>query len=200
MSDEKKDSEGPARFIEPEAPGLGDGDVESRDTSGSLPPPAFPPGARSRQTRRTVLSGSTDDEGEVPPGAFISPDDPMPGSELDDAFIDPDAPIVRTAPPTKPDDYEAVLGADHARAMDLGEVVVTGMGDDAHLRAEMGVGEVPQDPFVADLLAKLDRLANAIRSRGEAGLRATPEMTRFEVTLRGYCVGYLAGLREEPDF
>jgi hypothetical protein len=49
---------------------------------------------------------------------------------------------------------------------------------------------------VSEAVAKL---AEALRRRGESGLRATPEMTRFEATLRSYCVGYLAGRRaEEP--
>jgi hypothetical protein len=51
------------------------------------------------------------------------------------------------------------------------------------------------DPAVADLVRRVTALADSLREKGEAGLRSTPEMTRFETTLRAYCVGYLAGLR-----
>jgi hypothetical protein len=40
-------------------------------------------------------------------------------------------------------------------------------------------------------------LAESLNRKGEAGLRANLEMSRFEATLRSYCVGYLAGRRAE---
>ena len=51
----------------------------------------------------------------------------------------------------------------------------------------------------------VSKLAADIKQKGEAGLRSTLEMGRFEATLRAYCVGYLAGRRTEvelppPDF
>jgi len=55
------------------------------------------------------------------------------------------------------------------------------------------------DPYVMDLVQKVGKLAEALRTRGEAGLRTAPEMDRFESTLRGYCVGYLAGRRAEDE-
>ena len=75
--------------------------------------------------------------------------------------------------------------------------VVTGMGMDEHVEAEeLASGG---DPYVMDMVQKVGKLAEAIRTKGEAGLRSTPEMDKFEATLRGYCVGYLAGRRAEDD-
>ncbi|MDZ7779714.1 MAG: hypothetical protein U5R14_07215 [Gemmatimonadota bacterium] len=72
---------------------------------------------------------------------------------------------------------------------------VTGIGDDPHLQAEeLASGG---DPYVIELSNAVSKLAEALRHRGEAGLKATPDMTRFEATLRAYCVGYLAGRRAE---
>jgi predicted component of type VI protein secretion system len=55
------------------------------------------------------------------------------------------------------------------------------------------------DPWVLDLTQRMERLAQALRQRGEAGLRTDPEMDRFDATLRAYCVGYLAGRRAGED-
>ncbi len=55
------------------------------------------------------------------------------------------------------------------------------------------------DPDVAELIARVGRLAEALGERGEAGLRATPGMSRFEATLRAYCTGWLAARREAGD-
>lgn len=56
------------------------------------------------------------------------------------------------------------------------------------------------DPSVADLVLRIGRLADALRDRGEAALETTPDMSRFEATLRSYCVGYLTGRREsQPE-
>jgi hypothetical protein len=43
----------------------------------------------------------------------------------------------------------------------------------------------------------VSKLAESLNRKGEAGLRANLEMSRFEATLRSYCVGYLAGRRAE---
>jgi len=139
-----------------------------------LPPPAFPPGSA---VRRPGVAGAR----EV--------------STLDDAFISPDAPIVRDGAPQAPDDFERVMGAAGEE-----EVVVTGIGDDTHLHLSGASGAPrPSDPWVAHLLEALEALTGSVQQKGEAGLRTSPSMSRFEATLRGYCVGYLAGLREDAD-
>jgi len=120
--------------------------------------------------------------------AIILPDDPIPdraGNVPEGAFISPDEPIHRFATP---------LGVED---LDPGEVVVTGIGDDAHLDAdELALGF---DPYVLEVVEKVGALAEALKRRGEAGLKATPEMTRFEATLRSYIVGYLAGRRAADE-
>ena len=135
--------------------------------------------------------------------AFIDPDEPIARSESDepeeadisdDAFIDPDDPIVRTKPPTKPEDFEEVLGG--AREEDEEEVVVTGIGDDAHLDDFKDVQRYG-DPHVAELVEKVGFLADQLRQKGEAGLRTESDMDRFEASLRAYCTGFLAGRRQE---
>ena len=55
------------------------------------------------------------------------------------------------------------------------------------------------DPYVMDLVQKVGMLAGALRSQGAAGLRSAPGMDKFELTLRGYRVGYFAGRRVEDD-
>ena len=72
-----------------------------------------------------------------------------------------------------------------------GEVV--GMDFDAHLSRQEIVAR--GDPHVMALIESVSKLAEALRHQGEAGLHATPEMSRFEATLRADCVGYLAGRR-----
>ena len=52
------------------------------------------------------------------------------------------------------------------------------------------------DPHVAGLVKQVGRLADALRDQREAGLRTTADMSRFESTLRAYCVGYLVAQRE----
>ncbi len=154
-----------------------------------LPPPAFPPGAR--QVTVQQAAGTSDDFS----AALIQPDDPIPdrmGSGPDNAFshgafISPDEPIRRRAPHTS-----AV-----AEALDADEAVVTGIGDDAHMGAEeIALGF---DPHVLEVVDKVGKLAEALKRRGEAGLRATPEMSRFEATIRSYCVGYIAGRRASEE-
>jgi len=189
--------------------------AESRDGVGEgsadrLPPPMFPPGSRRRAGRPSpgVASNAEGRSAEIPQEAFISPDEPIRtrgasgdgGSrELEDsgmdesAFISPDEPIVRTERPHPPEDYEQVLGA-----WTMDEVEVTGIGEphlnDEDLRALERFG----DPHVADLFRALDRLTDAVRAKGQAGLKTSADMTPFEISLRSYCVGYLAGRREEP--
>ena len=158
-----------------------------------LPPPAFPPGSRKHRSRNstgpvTAEKGSRSGEGE----AFISPDEPLPDrvDPFSDALISPDEPL----PERREEMSDAFIDA-HAAAVGEGEVV--GMNMDPHLEPEESVSG--GDPHVIELMEAVAKLAQAVRQKGEAGLRATPEMTRFESTLRAYCVGYLAGRRaEEP--
>ena len=150
-----------------------------------LSPPAFPPGARRPAAQRP---GATSDDLS---SALILPDDPMPdraGNVPESAFSSPDEPIRRRAPRTS-----TLANND----VDLDEVVVTGIGDDAHMEAdELALGF---DPHVLDVVDKVGKLAEALKRKGEAGLKATPEMTRFEATLRSYIVGYLAGRRAADE-
>lgn len=170
---------------------------EKKDTR--LPPPAFPPGNRKHLHTNSVTPAPppmlASEPGEasfifpddpIPPrkdpvgGAFISPDDPMPERRRDavfDAFISPDDPL-----PTREEGDEE-------------DGVVTGMGSDPHMDPEELVSG--GDPHVIELIGAVGRLAEALKRRGEAGLRTSTQMTRFEATLRSYCVGYLAGRRAE---
>ncbi|MSR36480.1 MAG: hypothetical protein EXR95_07550 [Gemmatimonadetes bacterium] len=155
-----------------------------------LPPPAFPPGqrgappVRARRPADARLTGSEGAGGEeegVPDDAFISPDEPIvrSGSRIAaGAFISPDDPM-------------------RAREdMDAEDAVATGIGDDPHLGQEDLALARHADPHVADLVVRVGRLADSLRDLGEAGLRVTPDMGRFDATLRAYCVGYLAAQRE----
>jgi hypothetical protein len=110
----------------------------------------------------------------------------------DGAIISPDDPIVRKGPVELPKDFERVM---HRREDDDGddEVVVTGIGTD---RRPAGPHGVPMDPYLERVVRDLAVLAVGLRRRGEAALHVEPDMTRFETTLRGYCVGYLAALRD----
>ena len=175
---------------DPRASGNGNGKGGDRPELDRLPPPAFPPGQRSAHRRNVRLSDAGQAGGEegVPDDAFISPDDPIvrTGTRIaSDAFISPDEPIARRDPLDTGDDD---LGAD--------EGMVTGIGDDAHLgRRELALTSYA-DEHVADIVMKVGRLADALRERGEAGLKTTPDMSRFEATMRAYCVGYLAAQRD----
>jgi len=151
---------------------------------GRLPPPAFPPGARRRQTRPNPAP-----TGQELGEAFISPDEPIPPrpSFPDEAFISPDGSIGGGSTDTP------VAGSDGGEREP--RVQVTGIGSDTHLDPfELTVS---RDPYVRELVQHVSKLAEALKSLGEAGLRATPGMSRFEATLRAYCVGYLAGRRAE---
>lgn len=174
-----------------------------------LPPPAFPPGKRKlhvrRRDRRGEAAATLDD-------ALISPDEPLPeraeGADIpDDAFISPDDPIERVARAADDDAFispdEPLPPRQEAAAVaveeeiDAEEIRVTGIGDDDHMDPEeLALGG---DPHMMEISEAVSKLAAAIRSRGEAGLRATPDMTRFETTLRAYCVGYLTGRRAEEE-
>ena len=176
---------------------------------GPLPPPAFPPGSK-RRVRPAVTDGGVPEDafispdapierGSIPDDAIFSPDDPIvrSGTRMpEDAFFSPDEPVVRDAPPVKPEDFEAVVSGAMEEEGES-EVVVTGMNLDAHKSARGG--HRFDDPHVEMLYAKLVGLVKGVKEKGEAGLRTSSEMSRFEATLRGYCVGYLAGLRENPE-
>ena len=171
------------------------------DTGSRLPPPAFPPGSRKHVSQNSAQPPTGGDgDGFSSPGepaseraesledAFISPDEPIPERHdtVDDAFISPDEPIPHHDPVTT-----------LIEAPDSEEGVVTGMGHDAHMDPDEL--SAAGDPYVMALTQKVGKLAEALRQRGEAGLRTSPGMDKFESTLRGYCVGYLAGRRAEDD-
>ena len=182
-----------------------DGTGPSEDGVGKrLPPPAFPPGKRKLHVmpKDRGATGTEDD-------AYISPDEPMPerGSGFpDDALISPDAPIERVARAAEDDAYispdepmpdrESVT-AFETDEIDEDEIRVTGMGDDDHTDpADLAMA---RDPHLMILSETVSRLADDLKRKGEAGLRSSPDMGKFEATLRGYCVGYLAGRRAEED-
>lgn len=189
--------------------------ASSERAADRLPPPMFPGGAPPRPAPPPPPQAAAEPPLEileadgldgVPSDAFILPDEPIRRSDpdeapdaaatFDEALIDPDAPIVRQAPPRLPDDWERVLrggGEDE-------EGVVTGIGDaaDEALEEELALlAAADGDPHVSELIRAVRRLADGLAARGEAGLRSTPEMSRFETTLRAYCVGYLTRAREE---
>jgi hypothetical protein len=127
---------------------------------------------------------SADDTNEDRRPPALSEDEEAIGASdgwADGAIISPDDPIVRTGPVAVPDDFEKVMekGA-------VEDVVVTGIGTD---RAAAGPDGEPIDPYVARVVRELAVLASGLRRRGEVALRVEPDMTRFETTLRGYCVG-----------
>ncbi|HSH74956.1 MAG TPA: hypothetical protein VLA09_04715 [Longimicrobiales bacterium] len=104
---------------------------------------------------------------------------PARGDAIREALISPEDPL----PPRGED----------GRPFEEG--VVTGMGMDRHVEPEeLAAGG---DPYVMEVYEVVHKLSEALRWKGEAGLRTSPAMSRFEATLRGYCVGYLAGRRAE---
>ena len=169
-------------------PVSGNGAGSDRSGMDRLPPPAFPPGSRSTHRRSVQLNEPGGEEAGVPDEAFISPDEPIvrTGTRMaSDAFISPDDPIAHRAPIDTGDEV-----------MSFDEGTVTGIGDDAHLgREELALTRY-SDEHVAEIVRRVGRLADALRDRGEAGLKTTPDMSRFEATLRAYCVGYLAAQRD----
>ena len=159
------------------------------NTNGSrLPPPAFPPGAR-RHVPHETIEPFEPAEGD----AFISPDDPLPArtDPIGAAFISPDEPIPERRIELMPEFQDDVM-------VEPGEEgIVVGMDMDDHLEHEEVVSG--GDPHVMEIMAAVATLSESLQYRGEGGLRVTPGMSRFEATLRSYCVGYLAGRRaEEP--
>lgn len=171
-------------------------DPSSRDgrRGRQLPPPAFPPGRRRLQLRRSLAKAATD-AGDMG-GAFISPDEPIPERRggLDGALISPDDPIPdRMASPSQSAQDQKGMSGPGPDA----NGVVTGIGSDEHLDpVEMSFGS---DPHLSELLDAVRKLDAALEHKGEGALRVTPEMTRFEAQLRAYCVGYLAGRRAEDE-
>jgi hypothetical protein len=160
------------------------GGMSSHDRNGNgeeihLPPPFMPSEQRIRR------AGSRGESGSADPSS----------SNLDQAFIQPDEPVVRSGHPQVPEDFEEVMS--RVRPSDLGDddVVVTGMGDDPHLGVEGGTRQW-SDPHLERLADALQRLTEEVNGRGEAGLKVREGMSRFEATLRAYCVGYLSALRD----
>lgn len=185
-----------------------------RNGRSPLPPPAFPPGSRRHADARgrPGATPAARDPGASADDPFISPDDPLPGRNdaLAGALILPDEPILRSGDagdvdgggdafisPDDPLPSRDRPGPSVAPADDVEEGVVTGMGDDAHL--DPTEFTAAGDPHVMRLTDKIVKLGEALKRKGEAGLRTTPEMDRFDATLRGYCVGFLAGRRAEED-
>lgn len=106
-----------------------------------------------------------------------------PRNEADavfDALISPDEPL-----------------PDRGLGLEPEEGIVTGMGDDAHLEPEELVSG--GDPYVLEVVGAVQRLAMALKHKGEAALQVKPHMSRLEATLRAYCVGYIAGRRAEDE-
>lgn len=150
-----------------------------------LPPPAFPPGAPEQLDelgaessdaayRRSNGQGAhSPGDGDFADGAIIEPDDPFP---LRDITLTEDFGGERSESP-----------------VEAGEVV--GMDLSAHLSPEEIVAR--GDPHLMELIGAVSKLAEGLRRKGEAGLHAAPSMSRFEATLRAYCVGFLAGRRSK---
>jgi hypothetical protein len=159
-----------------------------------LPPPAFPPGQRRHVHRNSNHQPEPSSEGGG--DSLIAPDDPMPRRRdpIEQAFISPDDPMPERKLDMLPEfaDYVASPPDD---LEDEGEGEVVGMDLDAH--ASPSEVMTAGDPHVAELVDAIVRLGEALQRRGEAGLRTSPEMSRFDTTLRAYCVGYLAGRRAE---
>jgi len=156
-------------------------DGRTRPRGPSLPPPAFPPGDRRHQYRRRGREAAR----QARDGGTRPPDASRPGrDDLSDAFISPDEPLPERSTAAVADDADP-------------SGKVTGMGHDAHLDPqEMAAAG---DPYLMELTERVGKLAQALSQKGEAGLHITPEMNRFEATLRGYCVGYLAGRRADDQ-
>ena len=158
-----------------------------------LPPPAFPPGHRRHVHRNTSsIPQSENPTAPVEDDGIIRPGDPVPQRRdpVEQAFISPDDPIPERKIELTPEFAEYA-----APTPDDGEGEVVGMDLDAHNDPVelMTAG----DPHVMELVGAVGRLAEALKRRGEAGLRTLPEMSRFDATLRAYCVGFLAGRRAE---
>ena len=174
--------------------------MSSERKNSRLPPPAFPPGTRKTVHKNSTGSRKPSADARVEAAAFISPDEPLPprNDKVAKAFISPDDPL----PPRGVGETGAFVSPEGALlhptpAPDDEEGVVTGMGFDAHMEP----GEIASggDPYVIEVAHAVGKLADAVKRKGEAGLRATPGMSRLEATLRAYCVGYIAGRRAEDE-
>jgi hypothetical protein len=188
---------------------MSDNNSDNKKGGRSLPPPAFPPGSR-RHAHRSSASPKPDTSPRkgVVDDAFISPDDPIPArtDKVAAAFIHPDDPMperradaMREAfiSPEEPLPKREPLGARRTTGKPEEEGVVTGIGSDEHM--DPGELAAAGDPYVMELIDAVSKLAQALRRKGEAGLRSTSEMSRFDATLRAYCIGYLAGRRAEAE-
>ncbi|MDA0330228.1 MAG: hypothetical protein O2958_14635 [Gemmatimonadetes bacterium] len=154
-----------------------------------LPPPAFPPGTRKRVQKDAPPSSPKLYEPEPGESAFIAPDDPMPEriDAIARAFISPGDPM----PERKIELAFAFRQEESVDPDEEGQVV--GMDLNPHT----GPDEVASggDPHVLEVMRAVAKLAESLKRRGEAAFRSAPEMSRFEATLRAYCVGYVAGRR-----
>jgi hypothetical protein len=174
--------------------------MSSERKNSRLPPPAFPPGTRKKVHKNSTSPLKPSAGRGADDNAFISPDDPMPArnDKVAKAFISPDDPMPRRSempsPFISPGDPVPSRG-DVSELEEEG--VVTGMSFDAHLEPEELV--TGGDPHVMEVVEAVRKLADALKRKGEAGLRAAPGMSRFEATLRAYCIGYLAGRRAEDE-
>jgi len=174
--------------------------MSSERKNSRLPPPAFPPGARKQVHRNSTGAPKPSVDGQRADGVFISPDDPIPprNDKLGRAFISPDDPL----PPRSDVVAGAIISPEEplpprSEPGEEEEGVVTGMGFDAHMDPEELVSG--GDPYVIEVSHAVRKLADSLKRKGEAGLRAVPSMSRFEATLRAYCVGYIAGRRAEEE-
>jgi hypothetical protein len=146
-----------------------------------LPPPAFPPGSRKYvHTKAHQRPFTKVDVPRSASGAFISPDEPLPPRRgtLGAAFV------------ASPEQLRA-------RGDGVEEGVVTGMGDDPHLDRKRLVSA--GDPHLMEVIGAVDRLAEALKRKGRAGLNAPLHASAFEATLRAYCLGYLKGRKADDE-
>ena len=164
---------------------------EGDDLPERLPPPVFPPGSARhggrwsgirRRSPESRPSGAPADErsGEVPRSAVGSPGEPSLSKHDDLSLILPDEPLPERRAAPRPE-----------------EITVTGIGNDPHLDELEPAPRVRLDADLKRLTEMVEALAHHLKERGEAGLRTSPGMTRFEATMRAYCVGWLAARREE---
>jgi hypothetical protein len=187
----------------------------------------FPPGSRRLHSRAAPRVVEPDAAEGVPREALILPDEPLPrrepepppqavdaplphedrdlgadeasrmtesDSSFEEALIHPDTPIVRTSAPRTAETFEQVVrGAAE-------EAVVTGIGEAPRWERALDQLAIREgDPDVAELTRMVRKLSDGLSTRGEVALKATPDLTPFEATLRAYCVGFLSRAREGRD-